>query len=118
MSKTMLALLLGMVLALPAYAQEAAPPAAPAAAPSEADIEKALVEFRDLLQRVETEFVAKNLSLSTAEATAFWPVFKRFQEEKAAITDAQIASVRKYAARYATLTEADSAAYVEALLER
>lgn len=109
-------LLLGISLMLPfaaAMAQDTA------TAPAEGKpLDEALIEFRESLQDVETEIISKNVSLTAEEATAFWPVFQRFQSERRPIIDGQIEAVRDYAKDFATLTPEDSRAYVEALLER
>jgi len=128
MSKSGAGLLLGLLIVLPAVGAEstAKPPAAkpvvattPAAPVDQRAADtKALEEFRNDLQAVETEVISKAVSLTTDEATRFWPVFKRFQAEQKAIIDGQIEAVRKYAEHFATLTDADANAYVSALLER
>jgi hypothetical protein len=128
MSKSGAGLLLGLLIVLPVTGAEstaAKPPAAkPAAAATAAPVDqktadtKALEAFRNDLQAVETEVISKAVSLTTEEATKFWPVFERFQKEQKVIIDGQIEGVRKYAEHYATLTDADAAAYVSALLER
>ncbi|MFD1042860.1 hypothetical protein [Pseudoxanthomonas kaohsiungensis] len=103
--------LLGLLVALPLAAAE----------PAEQDgkpTKEMLAEFRNELQSVETEIVSKSVSLSTEEATRFWPVFKRFQAEQAAVIDAQVAAVREYADDYAAMTDQDSLEYVQALLDR
>jgi hypothetical protein len=114
MAKTGAGLLLGLLIALPVAGQE------PATEPklSEEETKQILAAFRDDLQSVETEVLSKALSLSTEEATKFWPVFQKFQTEQKAIIDGQIAAVRKYATDYANLKGEDALAYVSALLER
>ena len=116
MSKTMLAMMLGMLLALPVAAQETTAAAAPAE--EQKSVEQVLQEFRDGMQNVEADVLAKGLTMTADEAAAFWPVFKRYQTEREAIMNGQIEAIRKYAEIYATQTDADSVAYVEALLER
>ena len=114
MFKSVIVMLSGMLLALPLAAAEPA-----AAQVNEAKaIEQALVKFRDDLQAAETEVVSKAISLSADEATAFWPVFKKFQGEQRSVIDNQIAAVRKYAEDFATLNDEDAQAYVNALLDR
>ena len=114
MTKTAAGLLLGLLIALPLAAQ---PPAADAKA-GQQSTEQILASFGNDLQAAETDIVSKAISLTTDEATKFWPVFKQFQSEQKAIIDAQIAALTKYSQAYATLTDADSMAYVTALLER
>ena len=114
MFKSVIVMLSGLMLALPlAAAEQAAAPASEGAT-----IEQALVKFRDDLQAAETDVVSKAISLSADEATAFWPIFKRFQGEQRKVIDNQIAAVRKYAEDFATLNDDDAQAYVNALLDR
>jgi hypothetical protein len=131
MLKPFAGLLLGLIVALPLSAAEpaaaaqasepaATAPQAPAASaePAKADTGAVLEQFRDELLALETELVSKNISLTTDEATAFWPVFKQFQAEQKTVINGQIAAVRKYADHYAELSDAQATAYVDALLER
>ena len=114
MFKSVIVLLSGMMLALPLAAAE------PVAAPANEgeNIEQALVQFRNDLQAAETEVISKAISLSADEATAFWPIFKKFQGEQRSVIDNQISAVRKYAEDFATLNDEDAQAYVNALLDR
>jgi hypothetical protein len=107
-------LLLGFVITMPLAAQE---PAGEANTGEEsAELEPG--EFRDQLLAVETEVVSKSISLTTDEATKFWPLFQKFQDEQKAIIDGQIAAVREYASDYVALTDDDAVDYVNTLLER
>lgn len=114
MTKTAAGLLLGLLIPLPLAAQ---PPAAEPQAAQEST-EQILANFGSELQAAETEIVSKAISLTTDEATKFWPVFKQFQAEQKAITDGQIAALTKYSQAFSTLTDADATAYVKSLLER
>ena len=81
MFKSAAMMMLSVALALPAAGAE------PAAGSTAADTQKQLEQFRADLQAVETEVISKNVSLTTEEATKFWPVFQRFQKEQQAIID-------------------------------
>lgn len=119
MSKSGAGLLLGMLIAVPALsAQPAAQPTVSAATGGSQNDQQLLQEFRNDLQSVETDVLAKGLSLTTEEATKFWPVFQKFQKEQQAVMDAQLQGVKAYAENYATLTDADSQEYVKSLLAR
>ena len=114
MSKSGTGLLLGLLIALPLAAAQPTPDAKT----GEKNTGQVLAEFRDELQSVETEVISKSISLTTEEATKFWPVFQQFQSEQKAIIDGQVGAVREYASDYAALTDEDAVAYVAALLER
>jgi hypothetical protein len=77
-----------------------------------------MAQFRDDLQAAAADVVAKGITLTGDQAAKFWPLFKQYQAEQAAIIDAQLKATTKYADSSAHLTEADSLAYVTALLDR
>jgi hypothetical protein len=111
MTKSCVGLLLGALIALPLAAAEPAKDATATEGNQSA-------EFRQALQAAETEVISKAVSLTTDEATKFWPVFKKFQSEQEAVIDKQLAALRQYADDFATLTDEQAVAYVNALLER
>ena len=113
-----LVLSLVIVAAAPVWAAD--PPAEPLApaTPSKADIDKLMAQFRSDLQAARADVVAKGLTLNADQASKFWPLFKQFQGEQDAIIDAQLQATKKYSDSFAQLKEADSLAYVTALLER
>ena len=92
-------------------------PATPAASPQQ-ETERLLTEVRNDLQAKRADIVAKGLTLSAEQAAKFWPLFEQFQAEQNAVIDAQLKATQKYVDNYAKLTDADSLAYVNALLER
>lgn len=115
MARIVIASMLGlMLLALPAAAAD---PATPAASEGQ-KVQETMARFNVDLQALETESVSKAISLSADEATAFWPVFKRYQADQRQINDGQIAAVAKYADNYLTLSDEEAVAYVESLLAR
>jgi len=92
---------------------------APAAKPTpQQELEKVVAQVRDELQAARADVVAKGLTLTAEQASKFWPLFEQFQAEQNAVIDAQLIATQKYADNYAKLTDADSLAYVTALLER
>ena len=62
--------------------------------------------------------MAKGLTLTSEQAAKFWPMFETFQKEQNAIVDGQLKATQKYGEQYASLTDADALAYVNALLAR
>lgn len=112
-------LLLGLLVAAPLLAAEPPAGTTPDVAPEDRKTtQELLAEFRDELQAIETEVVSKSVSLTSDEAARFWPLFKKFQAEKSAIIDSQVAAVRTYANEYADLNDEEAMAYVSALLDR
>ena len=50
--------------------------------------------------------VAENLNLTEAESENFWPVYRRFQNERAALVDRRIAILTQFRDNFATLDDA------------
>jgi Spy/CpxP family protein refolding chaperone len=107
--------LLAMAVVAPAWSADA-PPAATPAAPPTAD--QVVEQFRSDLQSKRADIMAKGLTLTSDQAAKFWPLYEQFQNEQNAIVDEQLKAIQKYAAGYATLTDADAETYIKALLER
>ena len=101
----------------PAWAATPAAAAPPAATAAPTD-EQLMTQFRTDLQAAGADVVAKGITLTSDQAAKFWPLFKQYQAEQAAIIDAQLKATQKYADSSDKLTEVDSLAYVSALLDR
>ena len=85
------------------------------AAPSTEDV---LKNVRADMQGSRADIMAKNLTLTAAQAAKFWPVFEAYQKEQNVIMDAQLKSLQKYVASYQTLDDAGALAFINAHLER
>jgi len=111
MFKSIVLAVVAVVAVAPAWAQES-----PAPAPAEAP-KITPEEFRNELQAARADIMAKELTLTSGQAAKFWPLFEEYQKQQNAIIDAQIKATQAYAASYDKLTDADSLAYVKALLK-
>ena len=99
MNTARLSLALVSWLALTSLALAANP--APKGAAADADI----AALRSALHANRKAVVAVNLQLTDAEATAFWPVYDRYQKELNAIGDRLVAVIDEYAKNFKTLTD-------------
>ena len=109
MKKPILAAL-ALAFAAPAFAADP-----PAAAPTQ---EQVIAEFTKDLQAKRADVMAKGMTLSADQAAKFWPLYEQFQKEQDAIVNGQITATQAYAEHFATLTDADALAYINALLDR
>ena len=98
----------------PVFSQNAP---AKAATPPE-DPAKAMAEMRADLQAQRADLMAKNITLSAAEAAKFWPLFEKFQAEQNVIIDAQLKGIKEYSDKYQTLDDAAALTYVDSFLKR
>ena len=80
--------------------------------------DKAIQAYRNDVQGVRADIIAKNLTLTADQAAEFWPAYAEFQQEQTTIVDAQLKSIQQYVASFATLDDAAALAHVNALLTR
>lgn len=78
--------------------------AAPQAPPPNLDEYMKLV--RGGVQQEKSQILGQALELDATQAAAFWPVYKKYEAELAAIGDARYAGIKDYAAHYGSLTDA------------
>jgi hypothetical protein len=112
--KTGIMAIVAIVITFPAWSADA-PAAGTAAQPTP---EQIVSDFRKDLEAKSADVMAKTLTLTADQAAKFWPLYKEYQKEQAAIVDGQIQATQKYAASYGHLSDAEALAYVTALLER
>ena len=94
MKKLWLAALAALALAAPAQAQTAT-----------ADLSKYVELLRSDLRTTRTEIVTEALALSEAQGTAFWPIYREYEKDVAALGDQRIALIKEYAENYDTMTD-------------
>lgn len=80
-------------------------PAARAADLSELSVDQQIEMVRSLNEAARQATVAANLDLSRETGDAFWPVYRSYRGEVAAINDSLKSVVVQYAEEYATLTD-------------
>jgi hypothetical protein len=109
---------IAVLVALPVFAADAPKGPTAQAEPDAHATADALVKFREAMQAERADVMAKGLALSADQAAKFWPLYEQYQKEQNVIIDGQIDAIKKYAAHYDTLTDADSIEFVKALLDR
>lgn len=96
-----------------ALAQQAAPaPAAPAQA-APANLDEYMKLARTGIQQEKSQIIGAALELDATQASAFWPVYKKYEGELAAIGDKRYAGIKDYAANYGTLTDAKATELID-----
>jgi hypothetical protein len=111
MSKLCLSLILALVLGLSAGPLGAEAPADPPAADAELDI------LLSAIRSNRKALVAVNLGLTQEEATAFWPVYDRYQQEINSLGDRLVALIQDYAENFRTLSNEKAMKIVEEYLD-
>ena len=88
------------------------------AVPPPATVDEVLKAMRADMQSTRADIMAKNITLTAAQAAKFWPMFETYQKEQNVIMDEQLKGVQKYAEGFATLDDAGAMAFINAHLDR
>jgi hypothetical protein len=76
------------------------------AQPAPANLDEYLKLVRTGVQQDKSQIIGAALQLDATQAAAFWPVYKKYEAELAAIGDQRLAGIKEYAKAYGTLTDA------------
>jgi hypothetical protein len=86
--------------------QPAAGQAAPAQQSAPANLDDYMKLARTGIQQDKSQIIGAALELDATQAAAFWPAYKKYEAELAAIGDQRYAGIKDYAAHYGSLTDA------------
>jgi hypothetical protein len=93
--------------AAPARAQAPRPPAATAATDTRETNLRAYVELlRSDLRAQKVAVITEVMEFTEAEDKAFWPVYRDYERDLAAINNDRMAMIKEYAQAFDTLTDA------------
>ncbi len=74
--------------------------------------------FRADLQSSRADVIAKNVSLSPAQAAQFWPMFEHYQQEQNVIMDEQFTSVQWFIENFEKADDAAALQLINAHFDR
>ena len=109
-----LAALVALGTAQGAWAGPQAQPAKPASAAAEskaknaADADKLVDLLRTDVRAQKADIVAKTMNLDATQAAAFWPVYKQYETERAAIGGERLAIIQDFAEHYDSLNDTNA----------
>ena len=101
-SRTLAAVLLATLVAVPAIAQD-----------RPADNAQMV---REKLQADKKLAVAQGLALTQAESTAFWPVYNNYQADQARVMDRLLKVIGDYAGTYQSMTDTTARRLLESTI--
>ena len=81
-------------------------------------IDHVLQAVRGDLQNTRSDLMAKNLTLTSAQAAKFWPAFEAYQKEQNIIMDEQLRGIQRFIETYDSLDDAAALALVNTHLDR
>lgn len=117
MRKSLAIVTLAGLFGITAIARPARQQAQPASMTS-TSIEEVLKAVREDLQGQRADIMAKNLTLTSAEASKFWPVFEKYQKEQNAVMDEQMSGIQRYIESFDKLDDAGALALVNTHLDK
>lgn len=68
--------------------------------------------LRSDLRAKRKQIMAQNMTLTSDEATKFWPIYEDYRQEAIKINDERWALIKNYAANYNTMTDAQAQNYM------
>ena len=76
-----------------------------AAAAAAQDVQSEIELTRAVIQTERQALVAAAMDLTSAEADAFWPLYREYQGQRAAIGDREVQLIMDYADNYGVVTD-------------
>lgn len=74
---------------------------------------KYLELLRSDLRTTKVEIVTEALDLNEQQAAAFWPIYREYDAELAAIGDRRVALVKRFVEKYGTMTDEDAGLFAK-----
>lgn len=68
------------------------------------DLNSTVELLRSDLKTQKTAIITKAMQFSDQEATAFWPIYRAYEQDLAKIGDARVALIKDFAANYGTMS--------------
>jgi hypothetical protein len=84
-----------------------------AALPAQAQLDNEIAAARAYIQADRQDVVARNLGLTEAEATAFWPIYRDYRAAMSKVGDEYLQLIKAYAATWQDLTDVQASALLK-----
>jgi Spy/CpxP family protein refolding chaperone len=81
-------------------------------------VDDMLAAVRSDLMATRADTLAKNLTMTAAEAAKFWPVYDAYQKEQSVINEDHLKGVQRYVEAFDTLDDAGALSLIKAHLDR
>jgi predicted unusual protein kinase regulating ubiquinone biosynthesis (AarF/ABC1/UbiB family) len=80
-------------------------------------LNSAIAAQRQISETQRQLLVTENLSLTDAESTNFWPVYREYRNEVSKLDDRAVSLLTQYAEQYLTLTDDEALALLKASMK-
>jgi hypothetical protein len=91
----------------------AAQTAAPDAAKARADVDKAIDALRKDARAGKADILGKTMALDSAQAAAFWPVYKQYEAELQTLNNDRVGIIQDLAEHFDTLNDAKAKGLID-----
>ncbi len=81
------------------------------------NIDSAIQMIRDGMQADRTTIISQGMNFNDKDGAAFWPVYRKYESERAALDDRRVAVIKEYAEKYPNLTDADAKSMAEQMFD-
>lgn len=71
-------------------------------------VDSEIAALRADLKSGKTEIIKEAMQLKPAEADAFWPVYKKYDQEMSAVNDELVQLIKTYAEKFGSINDADA----------
>jgi hypothetical protein len=80
-------------------------------------IDSAIEVARADIRADKNAMISSGMNFSDKEGSAFWPVYRKYEYDRSTVEDVRAATIKEYAAKYTSMTDADAKAIAERLLD-
>lgn len=81
------------------------------------DVDSQIESLRADARAGKTEVIGKEMQLTEAEASKFWPIYREYEHELAGINDGRVEALKQYSRQYKTLTDEQARDIVDKSLD-
>jgi hypothetical protein len=79
-------------------------------------VDAAIEQLRKDTRAEVTDIIAGTMEFTSDEAAKFWPLYKKYEEQRKAVGDEKVALIKDYAANYQTMTDAKAKELLDRLV--
>jgi hypothetical protein len=83
----------------------------------EPSLDSAIEVARANMQADRVTIITTAMDFSDKDAAAFWPIYRKYEQERSALDDRRVAVIKEYAEKYPNLTDAEAKAMAERMFE-
>ena len=85
--------------------------------PQPTSVTSSIEMVRSGTQADRVAIVAEAMGFADKDADKFWPIYRRYEQERAAVDDRRVAVIKEYNAKYPSLSDADAKSMAERMFE-